>query len=77
MPLEQKIILSQELEGTKVSIWPIKSNRAITCLLFSGLLLITPGFFTDCVGFAVFLKPVQDFIAIRAKSYFVSRSRRY
>ena len=46
-------------------------------LLISGLLLITPGFFTDCVGFAVFLKPVQDFIALRAKNYFVSRTRRY
>ena len=46
-------------------------------LLISGLLLITPGFFTDCIGFAVFLKPVQDFIALRAKNYFVSRTRRY
>ena len=46
-------------------------------LLISGLLLITPGFFTDCVGFAVFLKPVQDFITLRAKNYFVSRTRRY
>ena len=46
-------------------------------LLISGLLLITPGFFTDCVGFAVFLKPVQNFIAFRAKNYFVSRTRRY
>ena len=46
-------------------------------LLISGLLLITPGFFTDCIGFAVSLKPVQDFIALRAKNYFVSRTRRY
>ena len=46
-------------------------------LLISGLLLITPGFFTDCVGFAVFLKPVQDIIALKAKDYFTSRTRRY
>ena len=46
-------------------------------LLISGLLLITPGFFTDFIGFVVFLKPVQDFIALRAKNYFVSRTRRY
>ena len=46
-------------------------------LLISGLLLITPGFFTDCIGFAVFLKPVQDFVAHKAKSYFTSRTRRY
>ena len=46
-------------------------------LLISGLLLITPGFFTDCIGFAVFLKPVQDFISLKAKNYFVSKTRRY
>ena len=46
-------------------------------LLISGLLLITPGFFTDCVGFAVFLKPIQDFITLKAKNYFTSRNRRY
>ena len=34
---------------------------------------ITPGFFTDCIGFAVFLKPVQNFIAFQAKKYFQSR----
>ena len=46
-------------------------------LLISGLLLITPGSFTDCIGFAIFLKPVQDFIALKAKNYFTSRTRRY
>ena len=46
-------------------------------LLVSGLLLITPGFFTDCIGFAIFLKPVQNFISIKAKNYFYSRTRRY
>ena len=44
-------------------------------LLISGLLLITPGFFTDCIGFAVFLKPVQNLIANQAKKYFNSRIR--
>ena len=44
-------------------------------LLISGLLLITPGFFTDCIGFAVFLKPVQNLIATQAKNYFNSRIR--
>ena len=44
-------------------------------LLISGLLLITPGFFTDCVGFAVFLKPVQNFVGLKARDYFQSRRR--
>ena len=56
---------------------PTEEIKGGIFLLFSGLLLITAGFFTDCVGFAVFLKPDQDFIALRAKNYFVSRTRRY
>ncbi len=56
---------------------PTEEIKGGIFLLISGLLLITPGFFTDCVGFAVFLKPVQNFIALRAKNYFVSRTRRY
>ena len=58
-------------------VMPTNEIKGGIFLLISGLLLITPGFFTDCVGFAVFLKPVQDIIALRAKSYFVSRTRRY
>ena len=56
---------------------PTNEIRGGIFLLISGLLLITPGFFTDCIGFAVFLKPVQDFISQKAKNYFVSRTRRY
>ena len=56
---------------------PTEEIKGGIFLLISGLLLITPGFFTDCIGFVVFLKPVQDFIALRAKNYFVSRTRRY
>ena len=44
-------------------------------LLISGLLLITPGFFTDIVGFSVFLKPLQNIIVIQAKKYFKSRNK--
>ncbi len=58
-------------------VMPTNEIKGGIFLLISGLLLITPGFFTDCVGFAVFLKPVQDFIAKHAKNYFVSRTRRY
>ena len=44
-------------------------------LLISGLLLITPGFFTDIIGFLMFLKPVQKIIELKAKNYFQSRHR--
>ena len=56
-------------------IMPTEEIKGAIFLLVSGLLLITPGFFTDCVGFAVFLKPVQNLIASRAKNYFQSRVR--
>ena len=58
-------------------VMPTNEIKGGIFLLISGLLLITPGFFTDCIGFAVFLNPVQDFILKRAKNYFVSRTRRY
>ena len=58
-------------------VMPTKEIKGGIFLLISGLLLITPGFFTDCMGFAVFLKPVQDLITLKAKNYFTSRSGRY
>ena len=54
---------------------PTEEIKGGIFLLISGLLLITPGFFTDCIGFAVFLKPVQNLIATQAKKYFNSRIR--
>ena len=58
-------------------VMPTNEIKGGIFLLISGLLLITPGFFTDCIGFAVFAKPVQDFISQKAKNYFISRTRRY
>ena len=60
--------LSQGIMPTEEIKWGI-------FLLISGLLLITPGFFTDCIGFAMFLKPVQNFVALKARNYFQSRRR--
>ena len=54
---------------------PTEEIKGGIFLLVSGLLLITPGFFTDCIGFTVFLKPVQNLIATQAKKYFNSRIR--
>ena len=56
-------------------IMPTEEIRGGIFLLISGLLLITPGFFTDCIGFLMFLKPVQDFISEKARNYFHSRTR--
>ena len=54
---------------------PTEEIKGGIFLLISGLLLITPGFFTDCIGFLMFLKPVQNFVSTRAKNYFKSRIR--
>ncbi len=56
-------------------VMPTEEIKGGIFLLISGLLLITPGFFTDCIGFAVFLKPIQNLIATKAKKYFNSRIR--
>ena len=57
-------------------IMPTEEIKGGIFLLISGLLLITPGFFTDCIGFIMFLKPVQDFISRQASNYFRSRIRK-
>ena len=56
-------------------IMPAEEIKGGIFLLISGLLLITPGFFTDCVGFLMFLRPVQNFISQKARNYFHSRNR--
>ena len=57
-------------------IFPTQEIKGGIFLLVSGLLLITPGFFTDCFGFAMFLKPVQDFVSQYASNYFRSRTQK-
>ena len=56
-------------------IMPTEEIKGGIFLLISGLLLITPGFFTDCIGFSMFLKPVQNFVASKARKYFQSQTR--
>ena len=56
-------------------IMPTEEIKGGIFLLISGLLLITPGFFTDCIGFLMFLRPVQNFISQKARNYFHSRTR--
>ena len=54
-------------------IMPAEEIKGGVFLLVSGLLLITPGFFTDIIGFAFFTKPVQNFVSSKSKEYFKSR----
>ena len=68
-------LLHNAQKNLSQGIMPTEEIKGGIFLLISGLLLITPGFFTDCFGFAVFLKPVQNFIGLRAGNYFKSRRR--
>ena len=68
-------LLFEAQKNLSQGIMPTEEIKGGIFLLISGLLLITPVFFTDFVGFAVFLKPVQNFISTKAKKYFQSRIR--
>ena len=68
-------LLFNAQKNLSLGIMPAEEIKGGIFLLISGLLLITPGFFTDLVGFSIFFKPVQNFIAKKAKDYFKSRTR--
>mgnify|MGYP006165393119 FL=1 len=70
-------LLFNAQNNLKQGVMPTNEIKGGIFLLISGLLLITPGFLTDCLGFSMFLKPVQDFITLKAKNYFYSRTTRY
>ena len=56
-------------------IFPSQEIKGAIFLLISGLLLITPGFFTDIIGFSFFLPTVQNFVGNIAYNYFKSKTR--
>ena len=68
-------LLFNARQNMSEGVMPTNEIKGGIFLLISGLLLITPGFFTDCIGFIVFLKPVQNLISLQAKKYFKSRIR--
>ena len=68
-------LLFDAQQNLSQGIMPTEEIKGGIFLLISGLVLITPGFFTDCIGFAMFLKPVQNFVALKARNYFQSRRR--
>lgn len=45
-------------------------------ILFAGALLLTPGFFTDAVGFALLLPPVRNFVFARIRERIVVHGTR-
>ena len=68
-------LLFNARQNMSEGVMPTNEIKGGIFLLISGLLLITPGFFTDCVGFLMFLKPVQYFVSEKARNYFHSRNQ--
>ena len=54
-------------------IFPTQAIKGAIFLLISGLLLITPGFFTDIIGFLMFFTQIQKIISKMAYNYFKSK----
>ena len=50
---------------------PIAEVFQGACLLFAGALLLTPGFLTDALGFAMFVPPIRDFLGRLSLSWFM------
>ena len=57
-------------------IFPSQEIKGAIFLLVSGLLLITPGFFTDIIGFLMFIPKIQNTVSRIAQNYFKSKIRR-
>ena len=68
-------LLFNAQKNMSLGIMPTEEIKGGIFLLISGLLLITPGFFTDLIGFSIFFKPVQNFITKKSKYYFKSKTR--
>ena len=52
-------VLAQIQAEAEAGVAPVGALVSGACLLVAGLLLLTPGFLTDAVGFALLLPPVQ------------------
>ena len=69
-------LLFNAQNNVRSGVFPTKEIKGAIFLLVSGLLLITPGFFTDIIGFSFFLPKVQNFISRIAYNYFNSKISR-
>ena len=69
-------LLFDAQKNMRDGIFPTQAIKGAIFLLISGLLLITPGFFTDVVGFLMFVPQIQNIISKMANNYFQSKIHR-
>jgi len=69
-------LLFNAQKNMRDGIFPSQEIKGAIFLLISGLLLITPGFFTDIIGFLMFIPKMQNIISNFAYRYYQSKIRR-
>lgn len=62
--LQGLAVLQRAQESAARSELPVQEVFDGLCLLIAGVLLLTPGFFTDAVGFMLFVPPFRRFAAM-------------
>ncbi len=66
-------LLFDAQKNMRDGIFPTQAIKGAIFLLISGLLLITPGFFTDIIGFLMFIPQIQKIISKMSYNYFQSK----
>ena len=61
--LQGLAVLQRAQQATARNELPVQEVFDGLCLLIAGILLLTPGFFTDTVGFLLFVPPFRRFAA--------------
>ena len=54
---------------------PVEEVATGICLLVAGALLLTPGFLTDLIGFALLVSPFRHFLGVLVFRHFVNSGR--
>jgi UPF0716 protein FxsA len=62
--------LQQALDANRL---PVAEAFDGACLLVAGVLLLTPGFFTDALGFLLFVPPVRTWLRRRLGDFLMAR----
>ncbi len=65
--------LRQAQASLETNVFPAREVFDGFCLLVAGMLLITPGFATDSLGFLLFFPPFRHFLRRIAERHFVHR----
>ena len=66
---------ARAMRNLQNGVFPVDEVFTGLCLVAAGTLLLTPGFMTDVIGFALFIPPVRKALAHLMKRYMQRRGR--